>query len=101
MFAVAVVQANPCSSGSECPGSSKPQNVVSLLQTKLHMNMLEDGQLTIKDPSAMLTELEGMVRSGETPTFDLVSSIKDIIENQIMPGLRDTQDQPLRTQSML
>jgi len=92
MFAVAVVQANPCSSGSECPGSSKPQNVVSLLQTKLHMNMLEDGQLTIKDPSAMLTELEGMVRSGETPTFDLVSSIKDIIENQIMPGLRDTQD---------
>jgi len=92
MFAVAVVQANPCSSGRECPGSSKPQNVVSLLQTKLHMNMLEDGQLTIKDPSAMLTELEGMVRSGETPTFDLVSLIKDIIENQIMPGLRDTQD---------
>jgi len=92
MFAVAMVQANPCSSGAECPSSSKHRNVVSLLQTQLRMNELEDGPLMMKNPSAMLTELEGMVRSGETPTFDLISSIKDIIENQVMPGLQDTQD---------
>jgi len=92
MFAAAVVQANPCSSGGECPSSSKHQNVVSLLQTKLRMNELEDGPLMMKNPSAMLTEFEGMVSSGETPTFDVVSSIKDIIENQIMPGLQDTRE---------
>jgi len=92
MLAVAEVQANPCSSGGECASSSKQQNVVSLLQTKLQMNELEDGPLMMKNPSAMLTELEGMVRSGEAPTFDLVSTIKDIIDNQVMPGLQETQD---------
>jgi len=92
MFAAAVVQANPCSSGGECPSSSKHQNVVSLLQTKLRMNELEDGPLMMKNPSAMLTEFEGMVRSGEAPTHELVSSIKDIIENHIMPGLQDTRE---------
>jgi len=55
-------------------------------------NELEDGPLMMKNPSAMLTELEGMVRSGEAPTFDLVSTIKDIIDNQVMPGLQETQD---------
>merc|ERR1719215_922645 len=54
--------------------------------------MLQDGQLMMKDPTAMLTEFEGMVRSGETPTHDLVSSIKDLIDNHIMPGLRDTRN---------
>merc|ERR1719401_265448 len=54
--------------------------------------MLQDGQLMMKDPTAMLTEFEGMVRSGQTPTHDLVSSIKDLIDNHIMPGLRDTRE---------
>ena len=55
------------------------------------MDMPEGDQLMMKDPSAMLAELEGMVLSSETPTFDLVSSMKDIFENQIMPGLQYTQ----------
>ena len=53
--------------------------------------MPEEGQSVMKDSSSMLAELKGMVRFGETPTFDLVSSIEDIFENQIMPGLWDTQ----------
>ena len=55
------------------------------------MDMPEEGQSVMKDSSSMLAELKGMVRFGETPTFDLVSSIEDIFENQIMPGLWDTQ----------
>ena len=64
---------------------------MSLLQTKLRMDMPEGDQLMMKDPSAMLAELEGMVLSSKTPTFDLVSSMKGIFENQIMPGLQYTQ----------
>ena len=45
----------------------------------------------LKDSSAMLADLEGMVSVRGTPTFDLVSSIEDIFENEIRPGLRDTQ----------
>jgi len=43
MLAAAVVEANQCSSGRECPSSNKPQNVVSLLQTKLQMDVPEEG----------------------------------------------------------
>jgi len=92
MLATAVVQANQCSSGGECPRDDEPQNLVSLLQTKLRMNVLEDGPSMMKNPSAMLTELEGMVRSGETPAFDLITTIKNLIEDDIMPGLETTRD---------
>jgi len=92
VLATAVVPANQCSSGGECPSDDEPQNLVLLLQTKLRMNVLEDGPSTMKNPSAMLTELEGMVRSGETPAFDLVTTIKSLIEDDIMPGLQITQD---------
>jgi len=51
----------------------------------------EDGPFPMKDPSAMLTEIEGMVRSGETPAFDLISTIKDLIQDEIMPDLQTTQ----------
>ena len=44
--------------------AASPENVVLLLQTRLRMDMPEEGQLMMKDPSAMLAELEGMVRSG-------------------------------------
>merc|ERR1712106_337201 len=97
MLATAVVQANQCSSGGECPSDDEPQNLVSLLQTKLRMNVLEDGPSTMKNPSAMLTELEGMVRSGETPAFDLVTTIKSLIEDDIMPGLQSTRDAAAQT----
>jgi len=54
--------------------------------------MLEDGPSMMKNPSAMLTELEGMVRSGEAPAFDLITTIKSLIEDEIMPGLQITRD---------
>jgi len=41
VLARAMVQANQCSSGSECPSHGKPEYAVSLLQTKLQMNVLE------------------------------------------------------------
>jgi len=50
------------------------------------------GNLLIKDPSSMLTELEEMVHSGETPTFDVISVIKSTIQDDIMPGLQATRD---------
>jgi len=43
MVTFAVVKANQCSSGGECPGGNKPNNVVSMLQTKLQTNSLNDG----------------------------------------------------------
>jgi len=92
MLASAVVQASQGSSGGECPSHNKPQNVVSLLQTKLQMNVLEDGLSMMKNPSAMLTELEGMVRSGETPAFDLITTIKNLIDDDISPCLQSTRD---------
>merc|ERR1740139_1461351 len=86
------VQAIGCSSGSECPSNAKHTNILSLLQTKLRMNVLEDGPSMMKNPSAMLTELEGMVRSGETPAFDLITTIKTLIQDDIMPCLQNTRD---------
>ena len=62
-----------------------------VVQANHRMNMLEDGPSMMKNPSAMLTELEGMVRSGEAPAFDLITTIKSLIEDEIMPGLLITQ----------
>merc|ERR1719428_1290311 len=45
----------------------------------------------MNNPSAMLTEFEGMVSSGETPAFDLITTIKNIIEDTILPGLEVTR----------
>merc|ERR1711957_979173 len=56
------------------------------------MNVLEDGPSMMKNPSAMLTELEGMARSGETPAFDLITTIKTLILDEIMPSLKITRD---------
>merc|ERR1719161_1865551 len=92
LLASAVVQANGCSGGSECPSDAELKNLLSLLQTKLRMNVLEDGPSMMKKPSAMLTELEGMVRSGETPAFDLITTIKTLILDEIMPSLKTTRD---------
>ena len=92
MLATAVVQANQCSGGGECPSDAEPKNSASLLQTKLRMNVLEDGPSMMKNPSAMLTELEGMARSGETPAFDLITTIKTLILDEIMPSLKITRD---------
>jgi len=49
------------------------------------------GKLVMKDPSSMLTELEELVHSGETPTFDVISVIKSTIQDDIIPGLQTTR----------
>jgi len=92
MLVTALVLANQCPSGGDCQSGDEPQNLVSLLQTKLRMNVLEDGPSMMTNPSAMLTELEGMVRSGETPAFDLITTIKTLILDDIMPCLQTTRD---------
>jgi len=93
MLSTADVQANQCSSGVECPSDGESKNLVSLLQTKLRMNVLEDGPSMMKNPSAMLTELEGMVRSGDTPAFNVIATIKNLIQNDIMPALQTTREE--------
>jgi len=40
MVASVLVKANQCSSGGECPSDDEPQNTVSLLQSKILMNVL-------------------------------------------------------------
>jgi len=97
MLAAVVVQASQCASGSECTNDDEPTNPVSLLQTKLRMNVLGDGASMMKNPSAMLTELEGMVRSGETPAFNLITTIKSLIEDDIISGIQSTRDAAAQT----
>jgi len=50
------------------------------------------GKSFMTDPTSLLTELEGMVHSGEAPAFDLVSMIKNIILDDILPNLQTTRD---------
>jgi len=54
MMASAVVQANQCPRGGECPSDSEPQNGVSLLQTKFQMNGTSDSG---KESSQQSTEM--------------------------------------------
>jgi len=70
MLASGVVQANQyqCSSGGECPSDDEPTNILSVLQTKLQMNVLEDPPSVMTSPNAMPTELGAMVHSGENHT---------------------------------
>jgi len=48
--------------------------------------------LMTQNPSAMLTELEEMVSSGEAPSFDTISTIKSTIQEDLMPDLQTTRD---------
>ena len=50
------------------------------------------GESLMKDPSSMLAEFEEMVHSGEAPAFDLVSTIKNIILDEIMQCLQTVRD---------
>jgi len=59
MMASAVVQASQCSSGVECPSNSQAQNVVSLLQTGLQMNVFKDGGETKPAVSPTHTHKQG------------------------------------------
>jgi len=43
MLASAMVQADQCPSGGECPRDGEPQNGVSLLQTQLQANVIKNG----------------------------------------------------------
>ena len=86
-------------------------NSASLLQKNLHMSVLEHGDKAAelesshdlknldeaiierrkvslsKNPSAILTELEGMAGSGEGPAFDVASEIKTLVLENLMPDL--------------
>jgi len=79
MLASAVVQA----AALEAPHVTK-----TLGEAKTH----RVAKLRMKDPSSMLTEIEEMVHSGETPAFDVISVIKSTIQDDIMPSLQTTRD---------
>jgi len=51
MVTFAIVKANQCSSGGECPGGNEPNNVVSMLQAKLQTSSLKDETKTGGDGS--------------------------------------------------
>jgi len=98
---------NHCSSGGECPSDDSPKHVVSMFQTKLRMHMLEGSSsealhgvkspgkkeprqldmLMIKDASAMLSELEGMIDAGDAPAFDIVTEIESLVKSELLPDL--------------
>jgi len=112
MLAAAVVQANQWTSSVEGLTHGKPNNVMSLLQMQLQkkpgisMLGLEANGVALmdmmKDPNAMLATLENMVRSGEKPAFELISMIRNLILDDIMPGLQATQDaSALKTTELL
>jgi len=63
-----------------------------LASSMVHAKLLEGGPLMMKNPIAMLTEVEGMVRSGNHPTFQLVTAIRSLILDDIIPGLQTTRD---------
>lgn len=67
---------------------------VSLMMASsiVQASSIEHGLLNMKDPMAMLTTIEGMVSSGQTPAFDLVTTIKSLIVDQIQPGLQTTRN---------
>jgi len=79
MIAAAVVQA----AASEVPHVTKKHGEKT---TRHHVSSF------MKDPSSLLTELEEMVHSGEAPAFDLVSMIKSLILDDILPSLQTTRD---------
>jgi len=79
VLATAVVQA----AASEVPHIPK-----TLGEKKLRQLV---NPLMMRDPSAMLAELEEMVHSGGAPAFDMVSMIKSTIQDSIMPGLQATR----------
>ena len=60
MFAAAVVQA----AASEAPHATKTNGEKTARQL---------GKASLTDPSSLLTELEKMVHSGETPAFELLA----------------------------
>jgi len=64
----------------------------AVVQARLTMKVLDDGASMMKNPSAMLTELEGMIRSKETPALDVITTIKSLIHDDIMPCLESTRE---------
>merc|ERR1719272_2851149 len=50
-----------------------------------------------ENSNAMLIELDVMVRSGETPAFNLVATSKSLMEDDIMQGLQTTRDAAAQT----
>jgi len=99
-----------CSSGGECPIKDNAPGV-SLLQTKFGMNAFKFGgeeassasfhdmetsgknvfhQLKmsgLKNPDAILAELDNAVMSGQAPAFEVISKIRMLIVDQMKPGL--------------
>jgi len=79
MIAAAVVQA----AASEVPHVTKKHG---------EKTTRPRGKSFMKDPSSLLTQLEEMARSGEAPAFDLVSMIKNLILDDILPSLQISRD---------
>jgi len=79
MIAAAVVQA----AASEVPHVTKKHG---------EKTTRPRGKSFMKDPSSLLTELEEMAHSGEAPAFDLVSMIKNLILDDILPSLQISRD---------
>jgi len=83
-----VVGVGKVSGGAKAVASEVHHGLKALGDKKAHRL----GNL-MTNPSAMLTELEGMVHSGETPAFELISAIKNLILDDIIPCLQTSQDE--------
>merc|ERR1719215_23674 len=79
-MASVVVQASQCPSDSGCPNDNEPKHVVSLLQTKLQMNVLEDGgEDTAGGAGGGVGRARGGGKEAASPVLDVGSTIIGIM----------------------
>ena len=57
---------------------------------------LVGNMLMLNKPAAILTELEQKAAAGEVPAFDVISQIKTLVTDDIMPYLQDSRDQAIQ-----
>jgi len=57
---------------------------------------LVGNMLTLNKPAAILAEFEEKVTAGEVPAFDVISQIKTLVTDDIMPYLQDSRDQAIQ-----
>jgi len=98
MLATAIVQANQCPSGGECPSDDEPQNLVSLLQAKLRMNVPhsslndivgQDGVLVLtldRTPDRFQYTAEHLALGGILATRFSATDVKSATDDQLGQG---------------
>lgn len=81
MLASAAVQANQCSGGGECPSDIEPNNVASLLETKIQMDVLRDG-----------VEAKRCSSGGKCPSVDNSPYVVSLFQAKLQMNMMATEE---------